>query len=258
MARIVLDTVSVGFPVHVQSARQLLLANLVPGRAGGKIASGKSDHDVTVKALDGVSLALENGDRLGLLGHNGSGKSTLLRVCAGIYRPTSGTVTIDGRIATIFELTTGMNWEETGRINIGLVLRCFGYSSVEIAELTEEIADFTELGAFLDMPIRTYSAGMIARLAFAIATSPEPDILLIDEVIGAGDADFIAKARGRLSELIGRSGVLVLASHSNDLIRQTCNKVAIFEAGQLLFLGETEEGLAEYVQRMKRPTAQAT
>ncbi len=245
MARVAIESVSVSFPVHVKSAKALL-GNLVTRRPGAQIATGGNEHNVLVQALNDVSITLENGDRLGLLGHNGSGKTTFLRVCAGIYRPSAGLVTVEGRIATIFELTAGMNWEETGRANISLVLQCLGFTAAEIRELTKEIVSFSELGPFLDMPIRTYSAGMIARLAFSIATSPQPDVLLIDEVIGAGDAAFFDRARGRLSELIGRSGVLVLASHASHLVRDMCNKIAVFNAGRLVFVGGVDEGFDEY------------
>ncbi len=248
MAAIALNNVSVTFPVHVRSAKALLLNNLRPRRAGGQITVGGNEHHVVVEALSSVSLTLDKGDRMGLLGHNGSGKTTLLRVCAGIYRPSAGEVAIDGRIATIFELTAGMNWEETGRTNIVMVLQCRGFLPVQIASLSPEIVEFTELGPFIDMPIRTYSAGMIARLAFAIATAHEPEVLLIDEVIGAGDAEFIVRARQRLSELVDRSGVLVLASHSNDLIRSICNKAAVFKAGRLEYAGPVDDAIKEYAK----------
>lgn len=247
MASVRLDNVSVSFPVHVRSAKALLLSSLVPKRAGGKIAAN-GQHQVVVQALRDVTFELNDGDRLGLLGHNGSGKTTLLRVCAGIYRPSSGQVAIDGRISTIFELVAGMNWEETGRANINMVLRCRGFLPRQIAELAPEIADFTELGAFLDMPIRTYSAGMIARLAFAIATTFDPQVLLVDEVIGAGDAEFLERARKRMMQLVERSGLLMIASHSNDLIRAICNKVAVFDGGRLAYIGPVEDGFKAYAQ----------
>lgn len=243
MAHLRLQNVSVTFPVIVNSAKSLLGDSLRSLNVGGRISAG-GDHRVGVEAMSDITLELKDGDRLGLLGHNGAGKSTLLRTCAGIYRPSEGVVSAEGRISTIFELTAGMNWETTGRENIALVLVCLGTSRRQIEEQTLGIIEFTELGHYIDMPVRTYSSGMLARLAFAIATASSPDIMLLDEVIAAGDAGFRERANQRMAETIYKSGILVMASHSNQMLRQFCNRGAVLEHGQIAFLGAIDAAIA--------------
>lgn len=206
---------------------------------------------VIVKAIDGMSLRLESGDRLGLIGHNGAGKSTLLRVMAGIYPPTAGTVEVKGKSVPLLDISLGMDDQSTGRQNIRLRGLLLGMNDAEIRRKTDEIADFTELGDYLDLPLRTYSSGMRVRLAFAISTAVDADSLLLDEVLGVGDAAFQEKANKRLQDLHDRAEIVVLAIHSSEAIRKTCNKALWMERGKVRMLGEVGEVLDTYDQAMK-------
>jgi len=178
-----------------------------------------------VTALQDVSFSLKAGDRLGLVGPNGAGKTTLLKVLYGNYTPSSGRLNVNGRVDALFNINLGFRPEATGRRNIELRGLISGWHPDEIAQRSPSIIAFSELGAFIDMPFKTYSQGMAARLAFAIATSFEPEILLMDEWIGAGDRDFQDKARQRMAEMAQRAGIIVLASHNETLIKNTCNAV---------------------------------
>ncbi|MAS05528.1 MAG: sugar ABC transporter ATP-binding protein [Ahrensia sp.] len=184
-----------------------------------------------VTALEGVSFSLQPGDRLGLVGPNGAGKTTLLKVLFGIFEPTSGRVVVDGRVDALFNITLGFRPEATGRRNVELRGLINGWSREQIDARMEEIVAFSELGDFIDMPMKSYSQGMAARLAFAVATTMEPEILLMDEWIGAGDAGFQKKAKQRMDEIAAKAGIIVLASHNRELIARTCNKVLRLEAG---------------------------
>jgi len=184
-----------------------------------------------VTALEGVSFSLQPGDRLGLVGPNGAGKTTLLKVLFGIFEPTSGRVVVDGRVDALFNITLGFRPEATGRRNVELRGLINGWSREQIDARMEEIVAFSELGDFIDMPMKSYSQGMAARLAFAVATTMEPEILLMDEWIGAGDAGFQKKAKQRMDEIAAKAGIVVLASHNRGLIARTCNKVLRLEGG---------------------------
>jgi ABC-2 type transport system ATP-binding protein/lipopolysaccharide transport system ATP-binding protein len=244
MAVIRLEQVSVTFPIFDANSRSLRTQVLAVS-TGGRIGTD-ARHHVSIQALDGVSLTVEHGDRLALIGHNGAGKTTLLRVMAEIYEPTSGRVTVEGRAAPMFDLGVGMDPESTGMENIKFRGLYLGLSRAEIRAKTREIAEFTELGSFLDMPLRTYSAGMHARLAFAISTCSEPEILLLDETITAGDAAFLEKAKSRVQEFIARAGILVLASHSEGMIRDMCNKAILMEHGRIVAAGPVDETFKQY------------
>ncbi|MBN9316332.1 MAG: ABC transporter ATP-binding protein [Devosia sp.] len=203
----------------------------VEQQTGGTISGSGNRRFVT--ALDGVSFELKAGDRLGLVGANGAGKTTLLKVLYGIYEPTGGALAVAGRVDALFNIDLGFRAEATGRRNILLRGLINGWSEAEIAEKTDEIIAFSELGEFIDMPFKSYSQGMGARLAFAIATTLEPQILLMDEWIGAGDAAFQAKATRRMDELAEKAGIIILASHQPDLIARTCNKLLELEHGRV-------------------------
>lgn len=190
-----------------------------------------------VTALNGVSFALEAGDRLGLVGSNGAGKTTLLKVLYGIYEPTGGKITVTGRVDALFNISLGFRREATGRRNIVLRGLINGWRMEEIEQRMEGIIEFSELGDFIDLPYKTYSQGMAGRLAFAIATSFEPEILLMDEWISAGDPSFQETARNRMKELAQKAGIVVLASHNIDLIERNCNKVLELDKGQVKFFG---------------------
>ena len=251
MASMILEGLTVSFPIYDSNSRSLK-KRLLGSATGGQI---RADTGPTVvRALDNVSLHLRHGDRVGLIGHNGAGKTTLLRAMAGIYEPEEGRVAIDGHVAPLFDIALGMDPESTGRENITLRGLYLGMSPVEIGQKLDEIAEFTELGSFLDLPMRTYSAGMRIRLAFAIVTSIKPDILLLDEGIGAGDAAFLAKAQERLTEFLGSAGIVVLASHSDHLVKSLCTRCVLLNHGKVISQGETEDMLKEY-ESLKRSSA---
>jgi ABC-2 type transport system ATP-binding protein len=244
MAHIELNSVSIEFPIYNIDARSLK-KRLISFSTGGAIL--KDAHQaVVVKALDNVNIKIEHNDSVGLIGCNGAGKSTLLRLLAGIYEPTHGTLKVDGKISSILDMSLGLNPEATGYENIIMRGILLGFTKKQIKAKLEEIADFTELGDYLSAPVRTYSTGMMVRLAFGVVTSIEPEILLLDEIVGAGDANFIQKARQRLSNLIKASNIVVLSSHSLDIIEQLCNKVLIMHKGQIKFFGECKEGIERY------------
>ncbi len=183
------------------------------------------------------------------MGGNGAGKSTLLKALAGVYQPSSGQVLVDGNITSCFDLLPGLDVEDTGYENIvtsGLLL---GMTRQAIESKIADIEEFSELGEYLALPVRTYSAGMMARLGFALATAVDPGILLVDEGIGAGDARFAERASQRLHAFVQRSSILVLASHSDGLIRSWCNKAALLEAGRVLLIGEVDQVLEAYHRR---------
>jgi ABC-type polysaccharide/polyol phosphate transport system ATPase subunit len=233
--------VSVYFPVFDTSARSLK-KKVLAFSTGGRIGHDATDH-VLVHALDGVDLSFRRGDRIALLGRNGAGKSTLLRVMAGIYEPTQGSVKVQGRVAALLGGNPGMDPDSTGRENIVLHGLYLGLNKAEIKRQTDAIIDFTELGSFIDLPLRTYSSGMRARLSFGIATAVIPEILLLDEGIGAGDSAFMEKANRRLNEFVGGTGILVLASHSGSLVRQFCNRYVLLERGKVASTGEGSAAL---------------
>jgi lipopolysaccharide transport system ATP-binding protein len=232
MVSIRLHRVSVEFPIYGaphRSAKNVLMS----AATGGRVARSATDR-VVVRALDEIDLECREGDRVGLVGPNGSGKSTLLRVIAGSYEPVSGTVDVSGRVATMLSVWLGMNTEATGYENIFLRGTIMGLTRRDIEPMVEDIAAFTELGEFLDMPLRTYSSGMAMRLAFAISTSVSADIILMDEWLSVGDVNFAEKAKRRLTALVDNARILVLASHQPDLIREQCNRIVRLDRGRLV------------------------
>ena len=232
------------FPVYGVDAKSLK-KRLAAVTVGGRLGSHAGVAEVT--ALTSVNLELRAGDRLGLIGHNGSGKTTLLRALSGAYEPDEGEVEVRGRIAALLDLNLGIDTSASGFDNIRLRGRIAGLASREIEARLEEIAEFTGLGPFLAMPVKTYSAGMQARLAFAAATAVEADVLLMDEWIAVGDAEFQQLAHDRLMKLVERAGILVLASHEHQLLRLYCNKVMRLENGvasPVMDIGQLDELLA--------------
>jgi ABC-type polysaccharide/polyol phosphate transport system ATPase subunit len=246
MARISLRDVTIDFPIVTASAQSLQLRLFEA--LGGKLTSHY--RTVVVRALDGINLELAQGDRLGIIGHNGSGKTTLLRVLAGVYPPERGSVTVEGTISSFTDIVLGMDPESTGWENIMFRCAFLGLSFAEARRLSPAIAEFCELGGYLELPIRTYSTGMFMRLAFAITTSIAPDIIIMDEMIASGDAQFIDKAKRRLHDLIGKSNILALASHDLSLIRNLCNKVVWLEHGLIKQLGAADAVTAAYKEAM--------
>jgi lipopolysaccharide transport system ATP-binding protein len=220
--------VTLRFPVYGVDAKSLK-KHIARVTVGGRL--GRTAGATEVTALSHLNLELKAGDRLGLIGHNGSGKTTLLRALSGAYEPDEGQIEVQGRIAALLDLGLGIDPSASGFDNIRLRGRIAGLSARDVENRMDEIAEFTGLGPFLAMPVKTYSAGMQARLAFAAATSVEADVLLMDEWIAVGDADFQQLAHKRLLKLVERAGILVLASHDTDLLRLYCNKVVRLEGG---------------------------
>lgn len=247
MRKIEAHDICLDYPIVGAGSRSI--KNRILSTATGGLISG-GDGIPIVSALRDVSFNLQEGDRLGLIGHNGAGKSTLLKVLAGIYEPTSGTLLTSGHIVSTLNLSLGMEQEATGYENIIIRGLLLGMKKKDIQQKLKSIAEFTELGEYLDMPVRVYSSGMLTRLAFATVTSMEADILLMDEVIGTGDAAFIEKAEKRLKSFMSRSKVLVLASHSEDMIGKLCNKALLMEHGKMLGIGGVDEMLATYHERI--------
>ncbi len=194
-----------------------------------------------VHALQGVSFVANSGDRIGLLGKNGSGKTTLLKVLYGIYEPSSGSVVASGKMDALFNINLGFRKEATGRRNIILRGLINGWSVEEVEEKMDEIISFSELGEFIDLPIKSYSQGMAARLAFSVATAMSPEILLMDEWIGAGDPAFQDKARERIASLTSSAEIIILASHNMNLIRRTCSHILELEGGTVKRFCPSEE-----------------
>ncbi|AJY14074.1 ABC transporter ATP-binding protein [Burkholderia dolosa] len=244
MAFIELQSVTLDLPIFDVQGRSLKKQVLSMGRRN-RIAEG-NDGVIVVRALDEVSFRFERGDRVGLIGHNGAGKSTLLRAMAGIYPPSAGQLLREGKVVPLLDIGLGMDENSTGMQNIRLRGLLLGMSDAEIRSKQSEIAEFCELGDYLDLPIRTYSSGMKVRLAFAVSTAVDAEILLLDEVMGVGDASFMHKAEARLADLHSRAEIVVLAMHSNAEIRKVCNKVLWMERGRVRAFGPTEEVVSAY------------
>ena len=256
MSRIELKGVTVEFPIYSANGRSLKNA-VLSATTGGRVGRDRHNY-VCVRALDRVSIEIRHGERVGLVGHNGAGKTTLLRVIACIYEPLQGEVIIEGMPTPMFDVSLGIDADATGLENIVLRGLYMGLTKTEILRKMDEVAGFTELGQFLDLPVRTYSEGMRARLAFAMATCIEPDILLLDEGIGAGDAAFFERANQRLESFIHSTGIMVLASHSEELVRRFCNRIAVVEHGQIVWYGDVDEGYERYHEAvLKKPATSA-
>ena len=225
------DNISVKFPIY-DAKRRSFKQTVLNAATGGRIIK---DNGVTeVESLKDISLALNEGDRLALVGHNGSGKTTLLRVLAGVYHPCSGTITSQGRITSLLDSMLGMDSDSTGLENIRLRSIFLGISRKEINNMIDEIVEFSELGDFINMPVRTYSSGMVLRLAFAISTSVKPEILLMDEWMSVGDEHFKDKAEKRMGEFVENAGILVMATHDHDLAKRVCDKEIRLEHGRIV------------------------
>jgi ABC-type polysaccharide/polyol phosphate transport system ATPase subunit len=246
MTSVIIDNVSVDFPIY--GAQRSLRKSLFERATGGLVQRGEGRHQnmFVVKALTNISLTFHEGDRVGLIGHNGAGKSTLLKVLAGVYVPIKGQVWVSGKITPLFEMMPGLDPEDTGYQNIVTMGMMLGMSRTEVEAKIHEIEKFSELGEYLNLPVRTYSAGMTARLGFAVATAIEPGILLMDEGLGAGDARFAERAAERMKQFVERSRIIVLATHSEAMLRSMCNKAALMYEGHLLSFAGVQEILDQY------------
>lgn len=236
--------ISLDFPLYHSQARSL--KRTVFSSMSGRMARDQR-HRVVVQALRDISFRLESGDRLGLIGVNGSGKTTLLRTLAGIYEPVVGRVRVRGTLNALLDPQLGMNIELTGRENIMLRGLYNGLPRPMLARLEADVAEFAELGDFLDLPVRIYSAGMVVRLGFALATAIKPQILLMDEWFLAGDAAFMAKARSRLEEMVRGAEILVLSTHATDIVRSWCTRVLWLDQGRIHADGPADEILTQYL-----------
>jgi lipopolysaccharide transport system ATP-binding protein len=232
MGSIEAKNLTVEFPVFTNSHRSLKNAVLNMS-TGGKLAR-TSGNKVSIRAIDNLSFNIKKGERVGLMGHNGSGKTTLLRVLAGAYEPVSGYLKVKGRIASLLDINLGMDVDATGYDNIFLRGIMMGLTPTEIRAKTDDIAEFTELGEYLDMPVRTYSTGMQLRLAFAVSTSVDADIVVMDEWLSVGDAAFNEKAARRLKGFVDNASILVIATHSEELLKNVCNRAFKMEHGQII------------------------
>ncbi len=240
-----LRSVCLDLPIGGKSIKSLFTG---PRAADGESRIVNQPGSQICRTLKDVSLDIVSGERVGLIGANGAGKTSLLRVLAGIYAPTRGEYAAEGEISTLFTATVGMEPNASGRENIFLAGRTLGLSRAQIAAVTDDIIAFADLGEFINHPIRLYSAGMKTRLGFAIITAVQPEIVLIDEVFGAGDASFYKRANERIKSIIDSAGILVLATHSPSIIRSTCQRVLWLDQGEIVFDGDVEEGLKRYAE----------
>ncbi len=237
--QIELRGVSVHFPLRPpeQSLKQTL---------AGLLSLKRKEEPKTFEALKEISLLLEHGERVGVVGPNGAGKSTLLKVMGGIYPPTEGRVKITGHVCPLFEFATGFEMDLSGWENIRIRCMLLGMQRDEIKEKMPAIGEFSGLGDFLNWPVRTYSSGMFIRLAFSVSTAVDPEILLLDEVMGAGDKDFAAKARKRMLEFIEKGSLVVYVSHALEILRDICSRVILLDHGRLLMDGPTKDVIEYY------------
>lgn len=226
------------------------------GDVGGRMMVGANGKKY-VAALEDVTFSLKSGDRLALIGPNGAGKTTLLKLLYGIFQPSSGTVVRKGRVDALFNINLGFRADVSGRRNIVLRGLMNGWSRQEIELRMEEIIAFSQLGDFIDMPFNTYSQGMAARLAFSTATSFEPEILLMDEWIGAGDQDFARQAQSRMDSIVDRAGIIVLASHNLDLLRRVCNKALWLKQGRVEEFTDSKTVLDDYIWKTRAARIEA-
>ncbi|MCB2113848.1 MAG: ABC transporter ATP-binding protein [Parvularculaceae bacterium] len=254
MALIRIENASVDFML-ASRARTSFKDTLRAMAIGGFLR--RAHGQLGVSALSNINLEIKDGDRVGILGANGAGKTTLLKLMAGILPPTEGKIRIEGDVSALLSLYLGATAENTGYENIVSRARLMGRTEAEINAHYAEIAEFSELGDFLNLPMKTYSAGMSLRLMFAVATAFEPDILILDEWLSAGDDAFRRKAADRLNSLIERTRIVVFASHSRQMLKQVCNKAIILEHGSAVFAGSIDDALDERAKAAPSQLAQA-
>jgi lipopolysaccharide transport system ATP-binding protein len=227
------QNLTVDFPIYGMTENRSFKKSLINIATGGVLAQD-AGRNVIVRALDDLSFVFKSGDRIGLTGNNGSGKSTLLQVLAGIYEPTGGKLQVNGRISSMLGITLGMDNESSGYNNIFLRGRIMGLEKEQIEQMVGGIVDFAGIGDFIHLPLRTYSTGMLMRLAFAVATSVDADIILMDEWLSVGDADFLGKAKDRLKNMVEKASLVVIASHDHNLINDQCNIVMNLQQGKII------------------------
>jgi len=248
--------VSIEFPIYRGSSRSLK-KTMLAASSRGNLARDASDR-ITVRALDGVTCDIEDGERVGVVGANGAGKSTLLKMLAGIFEPVRGRLFSSGRVTALLDPSVGLDPNSTGRENILLRGMYLGVHPKQMRAHVDDVADFTEMALYLDMPVRTYSAGMMIRLSFAVSTCISTEILLMDEWLAAGDAHFLAKAHERMARYVGGSSILVLASHSMPLLKSWCERGILLEQGRIAAMGPIGEIVARYEEGQAFPVGVAT
>lgn len=244
MAHIEFRDVSIDFPIYNASGRSLK-KRLMQVATGGQLGADEQGR-VVVRALENLNFLINDGDRVALVGHNGAGKSTLLRLLSGVYRPSSGVASVEGEVGSLIDISLGIDPEASGRENIFFRGALLGMTKAQIKEQLDSIIEFSELGDFIDMPVRTYSTGMHLRLAFAVSTVVRPNILLMDEWLSVGDEGFKQKAEVRLRELVQATNILVIASHSRELITATCNRAIWLEHGKIRMVGDASDICDQY------------
>lgn len=247
MSRIIMENVCLDYPVYGVGAMQLRNAFANHKKRSRNIMKSVEDQIVYVRSLNDISLKFNDGDRVALLGRNGAGKSSMLRLLAGIYFPTRGKMSINGDIQTILDINSGIEEEATGRQNILFRARYMGVSTIEAKRAVDDIVDFAEIESFIDMPIRTYSSGMRLRLAFGITTAFTRDTLVIDEILGVGDASFQAKAAKRMEEVFAKAGLVILATHALSLTDSFANRGIVLDKGKLIADCTYTDAVKEYM-----------
>jgi len=246
MVHVHLDNVHIRYPIFSSGRSHSILHQLAKSASFGALGRGGHNDIAYVHALRGITLDLREGDRLGLIGRNGAGKSTLLRAVAGVSWPHEGVRKVDGRISCLINPNAGVDLEKTGWANIDFVGRLFGLNKAGRAALADDVATFTELGDYLQLPVRVYSAGMMVRLSFALATALPGDVFVIDEVIGAGDAFFMERAKQRARNFFSNAKIMVMASHADAILRDFCNKGVWLDQGLVMDYGPIDDVLERY------------
>lgn len=244
MANINIKNADIHFPIFNSENRGLLNTVLRYRRRHEKRMIEKRGVIQGIKGLSNICLRVDSGDRLGIIGSNGAGKTTMLKMMSGIYEPTNGFIKVQGRISALTDITLGMDMDASGYENILIRSMLYGLKKRQAIELFEDIEEFTELGDYLNIPLRTYSAGMLVRLAFAIATATSPEIILMDEMIGAGDNKFIEKAQNRLNNFIDKVDILVLATHNEQIMKRFCNRAILLQSGKIIYDGDVDRALS--------------
>jgi ABC-type polysaccharide/polyol phosphate transport system ATPase subunit len=245
MASISLRGVSVAYPVVLSGSQQSAFATAARVASFGRV--GRAANANYVVAVNNLTLNISRGERVGIIGRNGSGKSTLLKTMAGIVGPRSGVRTVTGSVGCVLTLGAGLDPEKSGLDNMRMIAILHGLTGKTLRDAVEEAAEFSELGPFLAMPVRTYSSGMIARLTFSVATAKKSDVMLIDEVIGTGDAHFIGRATQRVKDLCDDAGLVVLATHSPDILKSFCTRAILMRSGVAVADGPVDEVWERYI-----------